>query len=372
MHSQPYDNPISTETTDPGVSVQIVVPARDEEDCIGRCLESLARQQGIGFSITVVDDGSRDGTRAIAASFAGVRVVSAPEPIPGVTGKCNALIHGARGATAKWILFTDADTLHYPGSLARAVKEAEERGVDLLSYSPEQETGSLAETALLPVVFADLVRTYPPQRVNDPADPTVAANGQYLLVRRTVYEALGGHQSVADKVLEDVELARLFKVSHYPIYFRQGAGLVRTRMYRNFRSMIAGWTKNLALLFRRPVLLAAVRGLEFAAILSLALAAVVGLLRRDLFEAFRFFTGVLIFGGFFWWRIRQAHFSALASFVALFGLPLFAWLLLRSWWHIQVRGAVTWKGRTYTHSAAHSEPRRAADSSIPRSPEIKR
>src|SRR5229473_192536 len=116
------------------VSVQIVAPARNEQDCIGRCLESLVRQQGIDFRITVVDDGSTDRTRAIAESFAGVRVISAPEPAPGISGKCNALIQGAEGATSKWLLFTDADTIHYPESLERAVAEAEERGVDLLSY----------------------------------------------------------------------------------------------------------------------------------------------------------------------------------------------------------------------------------------------
>ena len=375
MRSQPYDNPILPVAAGRETSVQVVVPARNEEDCIGRCLQSLVGQKGIEFSITVVDDGSNDRTRAIAESFAGVRVISAPDPVAGITGKCNALIRGAQGATAKWLLFTDADTFQYPASLARAVAEAEEQGVGLLSYSPEQETGSLAETALLPVIFADLVRTYPPKRVNDPADPTVAANGQYVLVRRAVYEGLGGHGSVADKILEDVELARLFKVSHHPIWFRQGTGLVRARMYRSLPSMAAGWTKNLAILFHRPLLLAAARGLEFVLIAGLSLAAVFELVHRELFGAFASFIGVLIFAGLFLRRVRQAHFPGLANLAALFGLPLFTWLLLRSWWQVRVRHAVTWKGRSYpqsaSYSAADSEPRGSVDSSIPRSPEIK-
>src|SRR5262249_48654666 len=150
------------------------------EDCISRCLASLVSQEGIDFRVTVVDDGSTDRTRQIAESFPGVRVLSAEEPAAGVLGKTNALIGGSRGSTAKWLLFTDADTVHYLGSLAAAVREAEERKVDLLSYSPEQETVSLAEKALMPVVFADLVRAYPPERINNPADPAVAANGQYI------------------------------------------------------------------------------------------------------------------------------------------------------------------------------------------------
>src|SRR5689334_4329319 len=241
-------------------TVDVIIPARNEEDCLGRCLQSLVVQQGISFQITVVDDGSTDRTRAIAESFSVVRVLNAAEPKPGMTGKCNALITGAAGSPATWLLFTDADTFHFPGSLAASVLEAESREVDLLSYSPEQEVATWWELAVMPVVFAELVRTYPPERVNHPADPTVAANGQYILVRRAVYESLGGHAAVASKVLEDVELARVFKASGHRIWFRHGAGLVRTRMYRSFRAMWDGWTKNLALLFRHSLTLATLRG----------------------------------------------------------------------------------------------------------------
>jgi len=133
MVSHSYDKPIPAKNRQREVSVRIVVPARNEEDCLGRCLESLVTEQGIGFEIVVVDDGSTDRTREIAESFAGVRVLRAPEPPPGVSGKSNALIVGTSGATAPWLLFTDADTFHYPGSLGHAVREAENSGVDLLS-----------------------------------------------------------------------------------------------------------------------------------------------------------------------------------------------------------------------------------------------
>src|SRR5438477_12975101 len=112
--------------------VQIIVPARNEQDSIARCLQSLASQKGIEFAITVVDDGSTDRTRAIAESFAQVTIISSSEPAAGVTGKCNALMlavaHAAKNARTgdmrpAWLLFTDADTFHYPGSLAAAVAE---------------------------------------------------------------------------------------------------------------------------------------------------------------------------------------------------------------------------------------------------------
>jgi glycosyltransferase involved in cell wall biosynthesis len=338
------------------VTVDVIVPARNEEDCIGRCLESLAAQQGISFQITVVDDGSNDQTRAIAESFPLVRVISASEPAPGVMGKCNALIAGAAGSTAKWLLFTDADTFHYPGSLAAAVKEAESRNVDLLSYSPEQETSSWWELAVMPLVFAELVRAYPPERVNDPSNATVAANGQYILARRAIYEALGGHKSVANKVLEDVELARLFKVSHHKIWFCFGRGLVRTRMYRSFRAMLDGWTKNLALLFRHPLALAAMRGLDFV-IIALMLGGGLFLLTRDKYP-----DGTIVFGlGALFYltfllRIRRAHFPWRANLMSFLGLPLFVSLLVRSYIHSNVRGELTWKGRKYRQSAPEAVP----------------
>ena len=342
------------------MTVQVIIPARNEQDCLGRCLDSLVSQQGISCQITVVDDGSTDATRAIAESFPGVRVISAAEPRNGLSGKCNALMTGVEGASAEWLLFTDADTFHYPGSLVAAVTEAEERGVDLLSYSPEQETGSWYERMLMPVVYAELTRTYPTEKINDPTDPAVAANGQYILVRRAIYQALGGHNSVVHKLLDDVELARIFKQKNHKIWFRFGVGRVRTRMYRSFAAMCEGWTKNLVLLFRHPLLLAGLRGLEFLAIAGLIALSVFLAVEGSVSCGLMAGAAAILFWGLFLFRIRRAHFSWNANLLALFGLPLFSSLLVRSWLHSRVRGAVTWKGRKYSNTA----PDRVGDSSI--------
>ncbi|HEX3586915.1 MAG TPA: glycosyltransferase [Candidatus Angelobacter sp.] len=348
------------ETGHAEVTVDIIIPARNEEDCLGRCLQSLAAQQGISFQITVVDDGSTDRTRALAESFPGVRVLSAGELRPGMTGKVNALVTGSAGSTAEWLLFTDADTFHYPGSLAASVREAESRKVDLLSYSPEQETATWWELAVMPLVFADLVRTYSSERINDPADPSVAANGQYILVRREVYEALGGHGALPLNILEDVELAKIFKVSGNRIWFRHGAGLVRTRMYRTFRAMWEGWSKGLAILFRRPVLLAARRALEFIAIAVLLTAGLVMMAQHHAGIGAALFAGGTFFYLTFLLRIRQAHFPWKANLMAFIGLSIYVSLLLRSHLHFNRRGELTWKGRTYSQSA----PKATVDSSI--------
>ncbi len=122
--------------------VSIIVPARNEEASIGDCLRSLVAQTGVDFEIIVVDDGSTDRTREIAetiGSKAGnVRLISAQPLPPGWTGKNNAVVSGVSAARGEWLLFTDADTVHLPGSLARALAEAKEEEGRLLSYSPEQ------------------------------------------------------------------------------------------------------------------------------------------------------------------------------------------------------------------------------------------
>jgi hypothetical protein len=277
-----------------------------------------------------------------------------------MTGKVNALVTGAAGSAAEWLLFTDADTFHYPGSLAASVREAIERNVDLLSYSPEQETDSWWELAVMPLVFADLVRTYSSERINDPADPIVAANGQYILVRSEVYEALGGHSVLPLNVLEDIELAKIFKASGHRIWFRYGGGLVRTRMYRTFSAMWEGWSKGLAILFRRPVLLAAKRALDFIAIAFLLGTGLIMMARGHLENGLMLFAIGALFYLIFLFRIRQAHFPWKANLMAFIGLPIYVSLLLRSNLHFNRRGELTWKGRTYSQSA----PKAAPDSSI--------
>jgi glycosyltransferase involved in cell wall biosynthesis len=320
----------------------VVVPARNEEAALGRCLASLTSQQGIDFAITVVDDGSTDRTRAIAESFPGVRVIGAPDPPPGISGKCNALTAGAEGATAEWLLFTDADTFHLPGSLAKLVKRAEVFGADLFSISPEQETGSWSEKMVQPVIFAELAALYPPRRVNDPKDPAVAANGQYLLARRAVYESLGGHRAVSDKILEDVELARIFKESGHVVWFESNSS-VRTRMYRGFRSLVEGWTKNLFLLFRHPLRWAAFNLLFFALLISVAVVAAVDLARGDFWALVSpvIFYSLVITG-------LSPSFPDRINYLAPLGFPLVAWLLVRSWLRSRRGGSITWKGRKYT------------------------
>jgi len=333
---------MTNSTSTPDISV--IVPARNEEACLADCLRTLVGQEGSSYEIIVVDDHSTDGTRAIAASFP-VHVIAA-DPLPqGWSGKCNAAWSGAKVAQGQWLLFTDADTKHKADSIASGWQEAKDCAADLLSYSPEQEVHSLAERALMPLIFADLAATYPPQAVCDPNSPVAAANGQYLLIRREVYDAIGGHAAVATAFLEDLELAKLAKQAGHTLRFRF-SDVVSTRMYRSFQDMWEGWTRNLALLFLNPRRLALRQVLEFTVIVAAAIFAVASWLLDEKF-AFAVAAVVTLYWLYlFWKRIRSAHFDWLSNVLSFFGLPLFAVLLLNSDISHK-KGSVRWKGREY-------------------------
>ena len=361
--------------------VSVIIPARNEEANLERCLRSLVLQQGVSFEVLVVNDASTDRTRAIAESFTragqcpffGVneylldfRVLDAPEPLPeGWTGKTSAMVAAEAAAHGEWLLFTDADTEHLPGSLAAAVAEAAKNKADLLSYSPEQVLTGVRQQLLMPLIFGELAVRYSPRRINDPALPDAAANGQYLLARATAHRQVGGFDSVATELLEDVALARRYKSQGYRIHFRYGLGAVRTRMYRNWGELRQGWTKNLVLLFPDARPLARKRLGEFVWLLFLlALAAYATMLvsaRGVRFGAPGFWRANLLVMllwllalsnyAVFYARVARAHFPYWPSLLSLFGLPLFAGLLLRSA-KAHEQGSVRWRGRAYPTDGA--------------------
>jgi chlorobactene glucosyltransferase len=254
-------------------SLSIVVPARNEERQIERCIRSLLATRHPDFEVIAVDDRSDDATRQILESIASAAprlsvVAGAPLP-PGWVGKPWALTQGAAAARGEWLLFTDADTEHDPLAASSALQWATGRGYDVVSLLPDQVTVGAAERVFLPaILYVILLGIGPLDDINDPRKPAVALfNGQYVLASRTAYEAIGGHRAVRAEIAEDLELARRFKRDGRFRTLLTGANaLVRTRMYRSFGEIWRGFVKNFAL---------AARGNPFAAAAGLALLACV-------------------------------------------------------------------------------------------------
>ena len=340
------------------MELTVVVPARNEADCMGACLESLVSQSeeifklGKDWELVVVDDRSTDITAEIARRFAGVRVIGAGTLERGWTGKTNAIWTAARKARGRWILFTDADTVHEPGNLRRAMHEASRHKVGMLSYSPRQLVSGLAQRSLMPLVFCELALAYPPAKVSDPNQRIAAANGQFLLVEREAYRRLGGHASVADKVLEDVELAFLAKRRKVGLRFRYAEDAVATRMYRSTTAMVEGWTKNLALLFDNSLALAVWRALDFGLLLGLPMLTVLLWNARFAAHSLEWLGAGWVMALLwvrtlvrFYMRVAKSNFPFVDCVLAPLGLPLFVVLLYRSWFQHRVLKRVSWKGR---------------------------
>ncbi len=335
--------------------LSVIVPARNEAASIRACLASLVQQSEEDFSLGrewelfVVDDASTDATRQIAMEFSGVTVLEAPLLPEGWTGKNSAVWFAARQARGKWLLFTDADTVHEAGDLRRAIHEAERHHVGALSYSPRQLVHGYWQRALMPLIFADLAQKYPPRLVNLPDSPVAAANGQFLLIEHAVYRRIGGHAAVRAAVLEDVELAQRCKRSHEGLRFRYAPDAVSTRMYRSFSATCEGWRKNLALLFPDAVMRGV--GKLFQALLLFGLPFLAIWLYLTVARAEVIWAVVLWWA----WRIRvhyarvvKANFSFTDTLISPLALPIFGWLLLDSWMQKHLHRKVTWKGRSYS------------------------
>lgn len=236
----------TSEKNPPGISA--IVPARNEEAVITKCVESLAQQAEI-VEILVVDDQSTDATKEIVSglmpNYSQLRLLEARELPAGWVGKNNAVWLGAREAKGQWLLFTDADVVHERDSVAKALEISKKCDAAMVSFSPEQVMESWYEKALIPYVYCQLGKQFSFDDVNDPRKSAAAANGQFLLIRRDAYEAVGGHAGVAAVVLEDVALAKRVKHAGFRIWFGSGKGIVRARMYRSFPAMWEGWRKNL-------------------------------------------------------------------------------------------------------------------------------
>lgn len=221
-----------------GPPVAIVVPARDEADGVGATLRSLLAQDYAGpFRVFLVDDGSTDGTGAIARAIADdrLRVIDGRPRPPGWSGKLWALAQGleaARDWTAEgYVLLTDADILHDPGHLAALVAKAEADDRALVSEMVELRCRSFAERALVPAFVFFFQLLYPFARANDPRARTAAAAGGVVLLRRRTLDAIGGIAAIRGALIDDVTLARTVKAAGARIWLGHATAARSLRPY---------------------------------------------------------------------------------------------------------------------------------------------
>ncbi|HEX6443216.1 MAG TPA: glycosyltransferase [Stellaceae bacterium] len=340
-------------------AVALIVPARNEAENIGRCLAGLSAQRDLpaGSSITVVDDGSQDATaELVRRSVSADPRVSLREAgvLPaGWLGKPHACWRGANSVAADWLCFIDADVSAAPELLAAAVATAERDCIDMLSLTPFQELGSFWERLIVPAGLVLIACAKDLRRVDDPASAEIFANGQFILIRRAVYFAVGGHAAVRGEVCEDKALAARVKAAGYRFRLRGAEHLARTRMYRDLPSLWEGFSKNATEIMGDGVNTLGAASLALAIgwaalllpLLTVCIAIEQPWLAPILGAAFALLGTFAVLGI----QIGTArHFRLPAAYGLLFPFAYTAVAALA--WHsvgLRREGRVTWKGRTY-------------------------
>ncbi|HEX8032532.1 MAG TPA: glycosyltransferase [Ktedonobacterales bacterium] len=337
--------------------VSMIVPARNEERNIRACVTSLLEQDYPNYQVIVVDDASTDATPRILDEIrqthphgTRLRVVRVERLPEGWAGKPHALHTGAAVADGEWLLFTDADTQHDPNALRTAVRLAQERALDLLSFGTTQDLPDFWGRVLIPMAYMGISLQYPVKAVNDPNSPVAIANGQFILLRTAMYRRIGGYASprLRATVLDDRDLAQEVKRAHGRLELLDGRALVHTRMYHGLREQWDGWSKNAYAGSRGGVLffLLMIAGLPAVCIAPFVLL-LAGLLGRKAPVALAGAVGVGAILAYRTpldqqlgvpWRYALTHPLAAAIFTGI---------LARSLWRKVSGRGVEWRGRTY-------------------------
>ncbi len=341
-------------------TVSIIVPARNEEASIARCLRGLLAQRypQDALEVIVVDDNSTDRTADIVRGFSSehpnLQLIAAGELPGGWKGKPHACWQGAKVAKGAWLCFMDSDTSAQPTLTASALTYAQAEEIDLLSLQPFQESGTFWERLIIPLGFLGLIFRIDLKQINDPRARRGAANGQFILLRRPAYDAVDGHQGVRDEIVEDVALGDAVKKAGYRIQLMGGEALISTRMYRSFREIWEGLTKNAALVFGgapqalAQSLLIVLGALSPWVVPGIALRSMILSGGGQLPAAALIFSGLALVLMLLFHASLYQYFRVSPLFALLFplGYLLLDAILLASVWR-KLTGRLSWKGRVY-------------------------
>ncbi|MFY9694843.1 MAG: glycosyltransferase family A protein [Xanthobacteraceae bacterium] len=345
---------------DLAADVAVVIPARDEAGNIGRCLSSVVQQTypASRLRVAVVDDHSTDATFDIAAAIAerypGTSLLRSPPLPPRWVGKSHACWVGARSINpdAEWLCFIDADVWAEPALLASAVAAADAAELDLLSLAPRQELQSFAERLIMPCGLYLLAFCQDLRSVQARNSQEATATGQFMLVRRRTYDAIGGHAAVCGAICEDLMLARLIKRSGRGVLLQDGHRLLATRMYTGWATLWLGIAKNLSEMLGGPVRTVALASIAMAlawAAVLVPFADAVDCTRDSAAACWALLPGLLGSGAAFGVHIAGASYFRIPFWYGLLfplGYAAGAVMALDSI-RRRLRGRVIWKGRTY-------------------------
>lgn len=373
VHNQYHLDIVVTPKLPPQIAplISICIPARNEENNIRRCVEAALEQDYPNIEVIVLDDRSTDATREILLESASLlakmdkkeqapslHIINGSDLPVGWAGKPHALFQASAVARGDWLCFVDADTFLTPQAISSVYAKALETEADLFTIMNEQILGSFWEKVVMPLVMTALSVGFSPRKVNDPSRRDAVANGQFILIKRSVYDLIGGHEKVKDQIVEDKAISEQVKWNGHRLIIADGMQVASTRMYTSLATMWEGWTKNIYLGLRgHPALL-----LLGAFVALLALIVALFLPVWPLLGVNWYFKGggrlalgviiesILVWGYLIIIRAKVASKMRISRWYALttpLGAGVFAAMMLTSAWKVLSGQGVTWRGRNY-------------------------
>jgi chlorobactene glucosyltransferase len=342
--------------------ISICIPARNEETNIRKCVESALAQDYPEFEVIVLDDRSTDSTlhrlKDLASHDSRLLPVGGSILPEGWAGKPHALHQASALARGEWLCFVDADTFLSPRAISSCLAKAIETKADLFTVMTEQILGSFWEKTVMPLVMTALSVGFSPRKVNDPSRREAVANGQFIMIRRSVYDAVGGHERIKDQIVEDKALSELVKWNGYRLILADGSRFIRTRMYTSLSAMWEGWTKNIYLGLRDhpAMLMLGAFGAALALIAAVFLPVWPALGAMWYHGGGGWMAAAVVAQSLAFWcvliyvRARAAKKMGISPCYALttpLGAGVFAAMMLSSAWKVISGRGVTWRGRTY-------------------------
>jgi len=367
LHNQ-YHLDIIVEPTPPlpnAPLISVCIPARNEERNIRACVDAILDQDYPNFEVIVLDDRSTDTTSEILVSIRSatrpankLKIISGSDLPSGWAGKPHALYQASASARGEWLCFVDADTFLTPEAISSCYTKATESHADMFTIMTFQILGSFWEKTVMPLVMTALSVGFSPRKVNDPTTKDAIANGQFILIKRSVYDAIGGHESVKDQIVEDKAISEQVKWNGHRLIVADGAKVARTRMYTSLPEMWEGWTKNIYLGLRdqTSLLWLGIFGAFLAVMASLFLPVwpLLGIAWYST-EGNWMALAVITEALFLWAyliaiRVKVAKEMKISAWYALttpLGAGVFGAMMFTSAWKVLTGQGVSWRGRTY-------------------------
>ena len=333
--------------------VSVCVPARNEERDIEACLTSLLNQNYPSFEVIVVDDNSADNTPRIIESLrerhANLIAIQGAALPADWYGKPYALHQAEQKARGELLLFTDADPVFQPYALTTAVHLMQKHQLDMISLLPGAEFGSFWERTVQPVIFAFIAALTRFRKVNDPESPDAMGVGAFIMLRREVYDRVGGHVTLKQAILEDIGMARLLKQSGAKMMIADARKIYSIRMYHSFREIWIGWRKNVFLAMKKSIFktfyyILCVLGFMVTPWLVVAYHVGMGLGLGWQAMALAGLGMVLITE---WALCHELNLKKRYALLFPLGALVMAAIMINSMIHVLYRGQAEWRGRTY-------------------------